>query len=391
MTGPRVVVAGGGLAAVRTAQALRDLGHQGEIVLLSAESEPPYDRPPLSKRYLLGDLPPDALQLLPGSGCADLGVELRLDSEVVALDPEAHTVTSADGASVAYDRLVVATGARARTLPVLADRPGAFALRTAADSRRLAAVLARGGSVAVVGGGFIGLEVAASARTRGCPVTVVEAQPAPLLGAVGPEVAGWLQDRHATRGVAFRCGTTVVAATDAPGGGERLVLADGSTVDADAVVVGVGIARDVAWLAAAGLEVADGLVCDADGRASLPDVFGAGDVVCLRTADGLAPIGHWTAAGDSAHRAAHAVLDLERPPSPDDGFFWSDQHDLRLQAVGRITPDAELVLADGDLGADAFVAHYRRDGRTTAVLAVNHPRGFLRSRVALRRAAAPVP
>jgi len=384
MTAPRVVVAGGGLAAVRTVQALRDLGHGGEVVMLSAESELPYDRPPLSKDHLLGNLSPESLLLLPGSDYAKLGIELRLDSEVVALDAGTHTVTLADGTALPYDRLVVATGARARTLPVFAGRPRASPLRTAHDSRRLAAVIASGGPVAVVGGGFIGLEVAAAARTRGCAVTVIEAQAAPLIGAVGPEVAAWLREEHEDRKVAFRCGTTVTGAGDAPGGGERLALADGSTVDADAVVVGVGVARDTGWLAAAGLVVEGGLVCDVDGRTNLPDVFGAGDVVCRRTARGAVPIGHWTAAGDSALRAAYAVLGLDPPPPTDDGFFWSDQYDLHLRFTGRFEADAEFAVVEGGLDAGSFVAHYRSAGRTTGVLAVNNPRGFLRHRIAVR-------
>jgi 3-phenylpropionate/trans-cinnamate dioxygenase ferredoxin reductase component len=295
-------------------------------------------------------------------------------------------VTLADGSAVPYDRLVIATGARARTLPMLTGRPGVLALRTADDSRRLAGLLRDGGPVAVVGGGFIGLEVAAAARSRGCAVTVVEAQSAPLVGSVGAEVAAWLQAQHERRGVTFRCATTVTGVGDAPGGGQRLLLADGPAVDADAVVVGVGVVRDVDWLAAAGLEVNAGLVCDAAGRTNLPDVFGAGDIVCHRTERGTAPIGHWTAAGDSAHRAAHSVLGLEPPEVPDDGFFWSDQYDLRLQFTGRIADDAEFALVGGDLGSDSFVARYGDGGRTSGVLAVNNPRGFLRQRLALRKA-----
>jgi 3-phenylpropionate/trans-cinnamate dioxygenase ferredoxin reductase subunit len=386
MSEPRVVVVGGGLAAVRTVQALHDLGLRGDVLVLSAEAEPPYDRPPLSKGHLLGTVTEDALRLLPPTAYADLGVQLRLGSEAVALDPAARTVTLADGATVPYDRLVIATGARARELPVLRDRPRAFALRTIEDSRRLAAAVRAGRPVAVVGGGFIGLEVAATARTQGCPVTVVEAQPAPLLGAVGPEVAAWLQAYHAARGVDFRCGATITGAIDAPGGGERLHLADGSTVDADAVVVGVGVVRDLDWLATAGLEVDGGLVCDHAGRTNLPHVFGAGDVVCHRTDQGTASIGHWTAAADSAHRAAHAVLGREAPTVPDDGFFWSDQYQLRLQFTGRITPDATFTVVDGDPGSDSFVAHYRSGASTTGVLAVNSPRGFLRGRMELRKA-----
>jgi 3-phenylpropionate/trans-cinnamate dioxygenase ferredoxin reductase component len=385
-TTPRVVIVGGGIAAVRTAQALRDLGHPGEVTILSAEAEPPYDRPPLSKGHLLGTVSDDMLRLLTAAEYADLGIQLRLGAEAVGLDPAARTVTLADGSAVPYDRLVIATGSRARPLPMLAGRAGVLALRTADDSRRLAGVLGAGRSVAVVGGGFIGLEVTAAARNRGCAVTVVEAQAAPLVAAVGAEVAAWLRKRHEEHGVAFHCDTTVTAVADAPDGGERLTLADGSTVDAHAVVVGVGVVRDLDWLAAAGLEVATGLVCDVAGRTSLPDVFGAGDIVCHRTDWGTALIGHWTAAGDSAHRAAHAVLGLDPPTGPDDGFFWSDQYDLRLQFTGRIAHEGEFAVVAGDLDSGSFVARYGNGRRTTGVLAVNHPRGFLRERLALRKA-----
>lgn len=384
MTGSRVVIVGGGLAAVRTAQTLRDIGHDGEIVMLSAEAEQPYDRPPLSKDHLLGQLADDGIRLLPESSYDELRIELRLDSRVQAIDPSEHTVTTADGGTVAYDRLVVATGAHARTLPVLANTAGALALRSADDSRRLAGVLERGGNVAVVGGGFIGLEVAATARSRGCEVTVVEAQAAPLVGAVGPEIATWLQARHLEQGVRFRCGTTVLSAEDTPAGGTRLTLADGTLVEADAVVVGVGVARDVGWLSAAGIEVAEGLVCDEDGRTSDPDVFGAGDVVCHR--GGAGAIGHWTAAGISARRAAHAIVGKDAPTAPDDGFFWSDQYGLRLQFAGRLGQGAEFTVTSGALDDGSFVGRYSVGNTPTAVVAVNDPRGFLRGRVALRSA-----
>ncbi|AEH10314.1 MULTISPECIES: NAD(P)/FAD-dependent oxidoreductase [Protofrankia] len=386
MSGPRIVIVGGGLAAVRTAQSVRDLGHRGEVRILSAETEPPYDRPPLSKEYLLDALPDNAIRLLGPSDYRALGIELELGQPVIALDTVAHTVTVAGGPVVPYDRLVIATGAQARPLDVVTGRAAAFALRTAADARRLAAVLRDGRRIAVIGGGFIGLEVAATARARGCAVTVIEAQPAPLLGTVGPLVADWLQARHRAHGVEFRCGVTVAAAGAAPDGGERLRLSDGSVLDADAVVVGVGVVRDVGWLAEAGLEVADGLVCDLAGRTDAPDVFGAGDVVCHRTEHGLVPVGHWTAAGNSARRAAHTLLGLPAPNLLDDGFFWSDQLGLRLQFAGRADAGSEFVVVAGDMATDSFVGHFLAEGRVSGVFAVNNPRQFLRSRKELRAA-----
>lgn len=381
---PRVVVVGGGLAAVRTAQTLRDLGHSGELRILSAEDEAPYDRPPLSKGHLSGALPDGKLALLPPERYAELDIGVELGREIVELDAHARTVASADGSEWGYDRLVVATGARARSLPVVADRPGAGPLRTAADSRRLATAIRGGGRIVVVGGGFIGLEVAATARTAGCPVTVVEMQPAPLLGAVGAEVAGWLQARHEASGVTFRCGVGVTAAGESPDGAERLELSDGTVLTADAVVVGVGVVRDVGWLADAGLETADGLVCDEHGRTSRSDVFAVGDVACRRRDDALVPIAHWTAAGTSARRAAHALLGRAVPDLPDDAFFWSDQFGLRIQCAGAVEADSELVVVAGDMAGDSFVAQFRSGGETTGVLAVNDARRFLQNRKALR-------
>ena len=388
-TGPRVVIVGGGLAAVRTAQTLRDLGHTGPIRVLSAESEAPYDRPPLSKDYLAGDRSEESLHLMPAGTYLERDIRLDLGSEVVGLDRGTRTVTVADGTVVPYDRLVIATGARARSLPVFEGVAAATPLRTAGDARRLGAVLARRGAVVVVGGGFIGLEVAATARTRGCDVTVVEAQEAPLLAALGPEAAAWLRTAHESRGVGFRCGVVVTAAESTPDGAADLVLSDGTTLHADAVVVGVGVDRHVPWVADAGLEVADphggGLVCDDDGRTADPHVFGAGDVVCHRGVDGDRPVAHWTAAGTTARRVAHALLDRDVPNLPDDAFFWSDQFDMRVQCVGTASGCEEFRVVSGDLAAGAFVAHYVRDGRTTGVLGVNDPRTFVRHRIELRR------
>lgn len=385
MSSQRIVIVGGGLAAVRTAQMLRDLGHDGEVRILSAESELPYDRPPLSKDYLRGDTPDSGIELLDPTAYQEREIALDLGRKVVSLDTSARTVADADGQEVGYDQLVVATGAPARTLAVLDGREAVFALRTAEDSRRLAAAIREQQRIAIVGGGFIGLEVAATARTQGCPVTVIEAQSAPLLNAVGPEIARWLQERHTAHGVSFRCGCSVTAAEVAPGGGEQLRLSDGSKVDADAVVVGVGVKREIDWLSDAGLEVDDGLVCDASGRTSDPAVFGVGDIVCHRTNRGLLPVGHWTAAVNSTRRAAHALLGLPAPPMPEDGYFWSNQYDLRLQFVGRADPGCTVTVVSGDIAGDSFVAQYRTGDRTTGVFAASNPREFVRHRAQLRK------
>lgn len=385
-----LVVVGGGLAAVRAAQTARDAGHEGRIVLLSEEAELPYDRPPLSKDVLLGTFPEQALLLLPAEGLADKGIEVLLGHRAVSLDLQARTVGTQDGTTVPYDRLVVATGCRARVLPTVAAGPDVHYLRTADDARRLAAALAPGTSVAIVGAGFIGLEVASSAQALGCDVIVIEAEPHPLTRALGPDVAAWLQAWHTGKGVVFRCGVTVDS--ESPGDrSARLSLSDGTTIKADVVVIGIGITRELDWLRDAGLEVHAGLVCDDDGRTSDPFVFAAGDIACRHDGDTCRPIQHWTAAAESAGRAARTAVGAEPKASVDDAYFWSHQTGLRLQAVGHDVAGAQMSVVSGDLESGAFVVHYERDGVLVAVFASNSPKPFLMSRKALRAlAAAPV-
>lgn len=379
----KVVIVGGGLAAVRTAQALRALGHEGTIVMLSDEVEMPYDRPPLSKQVLLGTFPEEALRLLDEEECQRLGIDLRLGHRVVALDPDARMVRVDGHDDLVYDALVVATGSRPRRLDAVADAPDVHYVRTLDDARGLAGRLHEGARVVVVGAGFIGLEVASCARSLGADVTVVEAAPQPLRHALGSEIAAWLQEWHTERGVRFHCGVTVTAST--PGSpGARLQLSDGRMLPADVVVVGVGVERDTTWLREAGLEVEGGLVCDEDGRTATPGVFGAGDVVYRVGPSSAALIGHWTAASGSAERVARALLGLESPSADDDAYFWSHQGDLRLQAVGRHRLDATTTVVSGELATGSFVAHYVLDGELVGVVAANSARTFLLSRKVLR-------
>lgn len=383
MNPSRVVIAGGGLAAVRTVQALRSLGHTGSMTLLAEEQELPYDRPPLSKDVLLGTACETTLRLLDEEETGRLDLDLRLGHRVVGLDTTARRVQVAGHDDVPYDALVVATGSRPRQLAAVPPAQDVHAVRTLQDARALAASLTQDARLVVVGAGFIGLEVAACALALGARVTMVEAAPQPLRHALGENVATWLREWHAARGVDFRCGVTVTAST--PGDPEaRVQLSDGSSLAADVVVVGVGVERETAWLAAGGLEVQAGLVCDDEGRTAIPGVFGAGDVVCRVGPQGAALIGHWTAASDSAERAARAVLRLDQSPPDDDAYFWSYQGALRLQAVGHHHPDATTIVVSGSLQAGAFVAHHEVDGQLVGVVAANSPRAFLQSRTALR-------
>ncbi|MPY47489.1 NAD(P)/FAD-dependent oxidoreductase [Streptomyces acidicola] len=386
-----IIIVGAGLAGVRTAQTLRDLGHTGRIRLYSEETEPPYDRPPLSKGFLTGSRGDEAIRFQAPGDYVDQRIELVLGAHATALDPRSRTLGFADGTETGYGRLVVATGARPRELPVLPASTAVHYLRTAADARRLGAALGPGRRVTVVGGGFIGLEVACAALSLGGSVTVLEVAALPLAGVVGATAARWVCDWHLARGMTFRTGVTVTGAYETAGA-QVLRLDDGSEVVADVVVVGVGVVRDTEWLSAAGLEVHHGLVCDRTGRTGTRDVFGTGDVMCLHDDAGCRLLGHWTAAADSAARVAEAVVlgDVGGgvEAAEDDGFFWSDQGSLRLQFAGHIGADVEITVVGDGRGGDAVVVHYKSRGRLAGVFAANSPRAFLRGRAALRSAGA---
>lgn len=379
-----LVIVGGGLAAVRAAQTARDNGFDGRVVLLTEEAETPYDRPPLSKEILLGTAPDELLMLLPPEDYDEKKIEVLLEHTATRIDTAAKLVEVQGKDPVPYDEVIVATGCRARRLDSIADGPDVHYLRTVGDARRLAEALTPGARVAIVGAGFIGLEVASAALARECSVTVLEAAPQPLTRALGPEVAAWLQDLHAAQGVTFRCEVTVESGT--PGApDERLILSDGSTIAADVIVIGIGITRDLEWLRESGLRVSeDGLICDADGRTSDAHVFGAGDIVCRQDARGAHPIQHWTAAGESAARAAKAALGIDLEPWRDEQFFWSNQAGLRLQSVGRYVPGAAMQVVHGALTDDSFVVEYQKDGELVGVFGVAAPRPFMQSRKILR-------
>ena len=391
-----VVIAGGGLAAVRTAQGVRDLGHTGRIVIVSEEAEEPYDRPPLSKEMLLGESSVDPTKLLSADRFSELGIDLVLRQRAAGLNLATRTLQLSGGTAIPYDTLVVATGARARRLDSLDGANGVCYLRTADDARRLHAALRPGAEIVIVGAGFIGLEVASAVLARGGSVHVVEAAPHPLGTVLGERLAGWLQDWHARRGVQFHCGVTVTGFKNADGHATdgqpadrrtRIQLSDSTSLHADAIVVGIGVERELGWLAAAGLAVHTGLVCDDDGRTSDERIFGSGDIAC-RHADDVAcrPVGHWTASTESAGRTARAVLGLPPQPAADEGYFWSNQAALKLQSVGSFPVGAEIDVTSGDLAEGMFVAIASVDGEVRGVLAANSPREFLRARLARRRA-----
>lgn len=378
-----VVVVGASLAGLSAARALRARGYDGRLVIVGDEPHRPYDRPPLSKEFLAGDVCEDAL-LLEADG-EDLGAVWLLGARAVALAPGARGVRLADGRTVAADGVVIATGAAARTLPGTAGLAGVHTLRTLDDARALRADLTRGGRLVVIGGGFIGAEVASTAYALGLDVTVVEVAPTPLSGPLGTEMGGVVSGLHADHGVRLLCGTGVRGA-EAGGDGRvaAVVLADGRRLPADTVVVGVGARPCTDWLADSGLELGDGVVCGADGRTGLPGVVAVGD--CAAWYDpatgGHRRVEHWTGALERPAAAVAALLSggaaEQRAPRPP--YFWSDQYGVRIQFAGHAAGADSVAVEDGTPGERNVLAVYRRGEVPVAVLGMNQPRLFTRWR-----------
>ena len=385
-----IVIVGGGLGAVRSAQALRDAGAQQTITLLSAEDTLPYDRPPLSKTYLLGERAEEDLALETTERLTELEIAVRLDARVTGLNLEGQTVELADGEQVPYDDLIVATGARPNRLGVLEGLDDALYLRDLDTARRLRATLGPGVRVGIVGGGFIGLEIASVSTKLGATVTVIEAAPTPLAPIIGEELGGWIRAWHEDQGVEFRCGAGVVGFSGDPGA-RSLLLAGGEALEVDVVVVGVGVTPEVDWLATAGLETHHGLVVDADGRTSDSHVFGVGDVTCHHVAGACTRSGHWTATNEHARSAAAALLGLPRPSGmTQPGYFWSDQFGKRLQFAGRLPGSPRVELIAGSFEDRTFVVRIMDADTLAAVFSVDNVREFIKATVPLRTQAAPV-
>lgn len=376
-----VLIAGGGLAAQRCAETLRRRGYEGSVRMICAEPEPPYDRPPLSKELLAGTAEEEALAYRPTWWYEEKGVELLLDSRVAALDPAARTVRLSSGAELTYEKLLIATGSAARGLPFLEGFANVHALRTIADARRLREELIPGAHLAIVGAGFIGQEVAATARHLGVEVTMIEALEVPLEPILGRELGGWFAELHLEEGVQVRTG----AMLDGARGEDRveeLVLADGQRLACDAVVVGVGTAPATAWLAGSGLDPT-GVRTDTCGRTALPGVFAAGDAsVPFDPRFGVhARTEHWDAAAWQGAAAARTMLG-EYPGTPPLPSFWSDQYGLRIQYVGH-AHHADGVRIEGSPAERDFEAVFTRGGTPVAGLAVGRPRAIpvLRKRI----------
>jgi 3-phenylpropionate/trans-cinnamate dioxygenase ferredoxin reductase subunit len=367
-----VVIVGASVAGVRTAEALRRRGFGGRITLIGAEPRLPYDRPPLSKAFLTGNAAEDDLTLLVGERLDRLELELRLGERAVAVDVPARQVRLASGEPVSFGAVVIATGSLPRRLPAADGWPGVHVLRTLDDALAIRAALAAGARVAVVGGGFIGAEVAWSARALGLEVTIIDPVPALMTRGLGPALGAVLAARHADHGMRLRLGRSV-ARVEGSGRVERLVLDDGTSLDADVVVVGIGADPAVGWLAGSGLAVDGGLCCDAWLRVRDTDsVYAVGDVARWPSSRYAAPVRleHWTNAGEAAVAVAAALTGSPAPfdPLP---YVWSDQLGTRIQVFGQVRPGDELVYVEGGPDAAEFVATSGGDGATQAVVALS--------------------
>jgi 3-phenylpropionate/trans-cinnamate dioxygenase ferredoxin reductase subunit len=385
-----IAVVGGSLAGIRGAEALRRLGFDGRLVLIGDEAERPYDRPPLSKEILRGDREPEQIRLTKPDDFAALDLDLRLGSAAEALEPGARRLQLAGGETVAYDGLLIATGARARPLPGPPPPVGVHTLRSLDDCLAIRSALDTGPRVAVVGAGFIGAEVAATCRQRGLEVTLIEALPSPMARVLAPSVGEVCAAAHRDAGVDVRLGVGV-AAIEGGERVERLRLDDGSEVAADLVVVGIGAVPETRWLESSGLTLDDGVVCDETCATGAPGVFAAGDVARWHHPGygESVRIEHWTNAVEQSEAAAANLLAGPEGATPfaPVPFVWSDQYDLKIQATGRIRPDDELCVAHGSLEERRFVALFGREGRLTGALAINRVRLLMGYRRMLREGA----
>jgi NADPH-dependent 2,4-dienoyl-CoA reductase/sulfur reductase-like enzyme len=384
-----VAVIGASLAGLSAARALRAQGFDGELTIVGDEARRPYDRPPLSKEFLAGDIGEDALALEADDD--DLDARWLLGVRATRLDATARAVQLDDGTTVYAGGIVIATGARARSWPGSDGLAGVHMLRTVDDAMALRKELRPGARLVVIGAGFIGGEVASTATKLGLDVTVVEAALAPLAGPLGVQLGAAVAQLHAEHGTRLLCGAPVAGLT----GTDRVTgveLADGRHLPADVVLVGIGAIPNIEWLRDSPLELVNGVVCDAGGATAIPNVVAVGDCAAWHepTVGWPHRVEHWTGA---LERPAIAVATLlagrhdgtpAKPP-----YFWSDQYGRRIQFAGIADPGDEITFEVGSLREASFLAVYRREGQPVAVLGIDQPKLFTRWRRQL--AFVPVP
>lgn len=374
----KVVVVGGGQAGAQTCFSLRQWGYEGAITLVGEEAVPPYQRPPLSKEFLKGVLPEERLYFKPSAWYEDNGVDLMLSVRAEAIDRAGRVVTLEHGGSISYDALVLATGSRPRPLPIAgADLKNVFELRSIADVERLAPQMVAGRKVVIVGAGYIGLEAAAVSRFMGLDVVVLEMADRVLARVTSPFMSEFYEKEHRAQNVDVRCNTRLAELTGEDGAVTAAVLGDGSKIEADLVLVGIGILPNEELASAAGIACNSGILVDEDARTNDPRIFATGD--CARR-----PLVHYGRIGrlESVHNAieqgklaAAAILGRDRPPV-DAPWFWSDQYDLKLQIAG-LSDGYDEIAVRGDVDDRKFAAFYLRNGQLIAVDAVNSAPEFM--------------
>lgn len=371
-----VVIAGGGLGAASTAESLREQGFQGSIVIVAAEDHLPYDRPPLSKEFLGGEMSAEDLTLHDQAWYDEKSITVRRGVTVTGVDAEARTVTlggAGDGESMGYSTLVLATGSEPRRLDLDgADLDGILSLRSVEDSITIKEQLAsaKGRNLVVIGGGWIGLEVGAHFRTAGAGVTVLEAGDQPLQGALGAKLGEWFANFHRDHGVDVRTGAKVAGFVGEAGKVNGVELAGGEVVPADLVLVGVGAAPRTDLAESAGVEVDNGVVVDQFGRSSDKNIYATGDIANYPDAVlGRLRVEHWAQALNHPKAVAAAIAGKDEPydKAP---FFYSDQFDLGMEYAGHAGPDDEVVIR-GSLNEGEYIAFWVRDGKVTAGMNVN--------------------
>jgi len=380
-----IVIVGGGLAAARTAEQLRRSEYSGRITIVSDEVHLPYDRPPLSKEVLRKEV--DDVALKPRDWYDEKGITLRLGSAATSLDTAAQTVTLAGGTVLGYDKLVIATGLVPRRIPAFPDLEGIRVLRSFDESMALREHASAAQHAVVIGAGFIGCEVAASLRSLGVDVVLVEPQPTPLASVLGEQIGELVARLHRAEGVDVRLGLGVAEAR-----GERhvdtVVLTDGTELQADLVVVGIGSRPATEWLEGSGIEVDNGVICDEAGRTSAPNVWALGDVASWRDATGhQARVEHWSNVADQARVVVPAMLGRDVPPTVVVPYFWSDQYYVKIQCLGEpeATDIVHLVEDDGR----KFLAYYERDGVLVGVVGGGMPGKLMKVRAKIA-AGAPI-
>jgi NADPH-dependent 2,4-dienoyl-CoA reductase/sulfur reductase-like enzyme len=376
-----IAVVGMSLAGLRAAETLRREGFDGRIVAIGDEPHLPYDRPPLSKEFLATGADVESI-LLRRQGVDVLDIDWRLEARAVSLDAAARTLELHDGERVTFDGCVIATGASPRRLPDQPNLAGVFTLRTLDDAVAIGELLEARPHVVVIGAGFIGSEIAATCRGRGLDVTVLEALPQPMVRGLGPVIGGACAQLHRDHGVDLRLGVGVEA-IEGDGRVERVRLADGTTVDADVLIVGVGVAPNTQWLDGSGLTIDNGVRCDATCLAA-PGIVAAGDVASWPNPlfDGeVMRLEHWTNATEQGGHAARRLLEAD-PGTPFEPvpFVWSDQYDVKIQTVGRVGAELDFHVAHGTVEELRFVGLFGRNGRIVGAIGFGRPRQVMQYR-----------